>query len=83
MVSDEANAPRMATTTSCLIKPLRDGARSRRRRSGIRDDQIDLCAAKLLDPARRIDLVSDELDVVARVDAELSVRPTGAQSRQR
>jgi hypothetical protein len=57
-----------------LDQPLRDGARSRRRRSGIRDDQIDLCAAKLLDPARRIDLVSDELDVVARVDAELSVR---------
>jgi hypothetical protein len=35
-------------------QPLRDGARSRRRRSGIRDDQIDLCAAEFLDPARRL-----------------------------
>jgi hypothetical protein len=55
-------------------QPLRDGACSRGRRRGICDYQIDLCAAELLNPARRIDLVSDKFDAIARVDPELSVR---------
>ena len=79
MVSDDANAPRIAVTSFCVMRRCATVAAVVGVDVASATTRLIFAPARRFDPSGRVDLFRHQLDAIARVNAELGV---GAGERQ-